>query len=356
MHSVNPASKKPLLKELLKNLLFTSLACLMITVLMTLLSPLPLLASFRISFSYGLSITLLLHLFMAWWPHQPVWLTAGSGTLLGLLLGTSVMILEIHGSFALAFQEQPLQLLGNLIIGLIFSTTVCYFFYTHYQTQRLRTQQAEKEKSLVLEQLRVLQSQMEPHFLFNTLANIQGLIDDDPDKAKQMIQALTALLRSNLAQVRSDSSSLGQELNLVTAYLDIQQIRMGSRLHWTLECPEQLLAQPVAPLLLQPLAENAIKHGLEPLPQGGELHLVIQPKDQQVQILLIDTGRGFTYQNTGAGQGLGLSNLRKRLQLLYGDQAQLQITQPETGGTRVELRLPLTQPGEAAHATHLPAG
>ncbi|MDR9468486.1 histidine kinase [Marinospirillum sp.] len=353
---MNSASNKPLLKELLQNLLFTSFACLIISVLMTLLSPLSLLSSLKVSFSYGLTMTLLLNLFMVWWPHQPIWLTAGSGTLLGLLLGTSVMILEIHGTFALAFQEQPLQLLGNLAIGLIFSVTVCYFFYIHYQTQRLRAQQAEKEKSLALSQLRVLQSQMEPHFLFNTLANIQGLVDEEPDTAKQMIQALTALLRSNLAQVRSDTSNLGQELDLVTAYLDIQQLRMGNRLHWTLQCPPHLLAQPVAPLLLQPLVENAIKHGLEPLPQGGELHLMIQQQGQQLQITLNDTGQGFTQHSPTAGQGLGLSNLRKRLQLLYGDQVQLQITQPATGGTRVELCLPLTTPGEAPHATHLSAG
>lgn len=357
MHSANSiTATKPLLKELAQNLFFTSLACLVIAVLTSLLSPLSLFVSLKIAFSYGISITLLINLFLVWWPNLPAWLTAGSGMLLGLLLGTSVTVLEIHGSFITAFTEQPLQILGNLLIGFIFSFTVCYFFYIHYRTQKLQAEQAEKEKSLALSQLRLLQSQIEPHFLFNTLGNIQGLVDTQPDKAKQMIQALTALLRANLSQVRSDTTSLHQELSLVRAYLEIQQLRMGPRLKWAIQCPDSLHSVAIPPLLLQPLVENAIKHGLEPLPEGGEVSLEITAERDVLQILVRDSGQGFTDHPATRGEGLGLSNLRQRLELFYADQAKLTITQPEAGGTQIQLSFPLDIPGVPKNAHHLPPG
>lgn len=332
-------------KELGRNLLVTSLACLVAALLMSLLSPLTLTSSIRISLSYGISLALLLNLALIGWPLAPVWLTAGLAIVVGLGLGTSVMLLEVHGSFAAAFQEQPQQLLGNLAIGLIFSFTIGYFFYSHYLTQKLKAEKSAKEKNLALSQLQLLQSQIEPHFLFNTLSNIQVLIKTKPDQAQQMIQALTALLRANLSQVRSDTAPLKQELDLVTAYLKIQQLRMGDRLSWEILCPASLTQHPLPPLLLQPLVENAIKHGLETLPEGGHLLIRAQILDDRLQLNVKDNGCGFQQQASTSGQGLGLTNVRQRLALLYGPLAELHLGQPQEGGTDVQLNLPLHASG-----------
>lgn len=348
--------KSGLLEELIRSLLFISLGCLVAALLTGLLSPLSITASLRISFSYGISLALLLYLFLVLWPQVALWITGGAALFLGLSLGTSVMLIEIYGSLPQALKKDPLHLFGNFLIGVIFSASIGYFFYSHYRTQKLQAKQAEKERSLALSQLRLLQSQIEPHFLFNALGNIQGLVDTQPDTAKQMIQALTALLRANLSQVRSDRTSLQQELSLVRAYLEIQQLRMGPRLKWSLQCPETLHSVEIPPLLLQPLVENAIKHGLEPLPEGGEVSLEITAAQDLLQLLVRDSGQGFTDRPTTRGEGLGLSNLRQRLELFYADQAKLTITQPEAGGTQIQLSFPLDIPGAPKNAYHLPLG
>lgn len=341
----SPICSQPLWREVLQNLAFTSLSCLLIGLLLGQLSPLDYGQGIRISLAYGISITLLSNLLMRGWPDRPNWLTGGASLLFGLVFGTWITMWEIHGEpFPAALLEEPGQLLANFLIGTAFSLTVCSFFYMHYQNQQLRTEQAEKEKNLLQSQLRILQSQLEPHFLFNTLANVQALIDSRPDAARQMLQSLTALLRANLSQVRSETSNLEQELELIRAYLNIQQIRMGERLQWQIECPVALLKWALPPLLLQPLVENAIRHGLEPKPEGGHLILSVEAFDQGITITLEDSGQGFqaSQQPSTADQGLGLNTLRQRLLLFYGDQARLDITLPVKGGSRITLFLPQT--------------
>ena len=140
---------------------------------------------------------------------------------------------------------------------------------------RLRAQlQAHKVRQQMTEaQLRLLQAQIEPHFLFNTLANVQGLIDYEPNLAKRMLDAFTVYLRASLLQMRAQDVSLGEELELVQSYLTVMQCRMGERLRWQLDIPAELRAARIPPLLLQPLIENAIHHGLEPQIDGGQLAL-----------------------------------------------------------------------------------
>lgn len=339
-----PICTQPLWREIVQNLTFTSLSCLMIGLLLGQLSPLDYGQGIRISLAYGLSITLLSNLLMRGLPEQPSWLTGGGSLLIGLVFGTWITMWEIHGEpFSAALLEEPGQLLANFLIGTAFSLTVCFFFYMHYQNQQLRAEQAEKEKNLMQGQLRILQSQLEPHFLFNTIANVQALIDTRPDAARQMLQSLTTLLRANLTQVRSEAIRLEQELELIRAYLNIQQIRMGERLQWQIDCPDELQQTTLPPLLLQPLVENAIRHGLEPRAEGGQLHLSVAAVDQGIRITLEDSGLGFqTSQQQHQQQGLGLNTLRQRLLLFYGDQAQLEITQPQAGGSRIQLFLPQT--------------
>lgn len=339
------------IRLLSRYLLVTLLACGVITILVWLLTDLDLLRSASVSLGYGVTAVLLLNTALYWIRSLPTWLTAGLALFLGLLLGVSNHFWVVTGEWApRLLLEQPQRVLTQLVIGGIFTLSVCYFFYTYALSRALqadieahKARETQQQHASALAELRVLQSQMEPHFLFNTLANIQGLIDQQPEQAKAMIQALTTLLRRNLHQVRSDWSTLNEELALVSAYLEIQQIRMGERLQWQINLDDELRLFELPPLVLQPLVENAIRHGLEPLPQGGTLTILAVPTLQGCEIQIEDNGIGMQQVSTTEGQGVALNNLRERLALLYDDRAKLRIVRPDEGGTRVVLTLPFRE-------------
>ena len=202
------------------------------------------------------------------------------------------------------------------------------------------------EKRLVQAQLQLLQAQIEPHFLFNTLANVQSLIGKSPDKATLMLENLIAYLRTSLSASRNINGTLGQEIELVKNYLDLIKIRMSERLQYAINIDANLTNQALAPMLLQPIVENAIKHGLEPKVEGGDLSISAKSVGQTMQIIIIDNGLGFSAQ---PGSGVGLSNLRQRLDVMYDGQASMQIIAADIG-TRVELSIPLqTQINRSAH-------
>ncbi|WP_269531558.1 sensor histidine kinase [Chitinimonas sp. BJYL2] len=193
------------------------------------------------------------------------------------------------------------------------------------------------ERTLLEARLAALQGQIEPHFLYNTLANVQYLLRRDGERADQMLERLIAYLRAALPELRQQQTTLGQELERVRAYLDIMAIRMGERLHYRIECPPELSEQPLPPLALATLVENALQHGLEPKPGGGRIDIVVSRDAGFLQIEVCDDGVGFS--ETGAG-GVGLRNLRERLTLQFGEQASLVLEAREGGGVRARLCLP----------------
>jgi sensor histidine kinase YesM len=201
--------------------------------------------------------------------------------------------------------------------------------------ERARAEQLERQA--LDAQLRTLQAQIEPHFLFNTLANVVSLVDGQPADAKRMLERLIDLLRGSLSASRAQHATLGQEAELVRAYLDILAIRMGARLRYEVRIDEALRALPLAPMLLQPLVENAIQHGLEPKIEGGCVRVSATGRDGEVVIVVEDDGAGFGA--TTRGGGVGLANLRERLAASYGGRARLAIEDAQPG-TRVRLVLP----------------
>ena len=289
-----------------------------------------------ISLGYGQSIVLSLLLLGHWRPRWPDWLANTVGLFCGVALGmlNLVVTTELVGGGRQVLSDSSV-LWSNIGIGLFFGSIGLFFFYSLYRLQVMRAEvseqqrlRAEREQALTLSQLKVLQSQMEPHFLFNTLANVQALIDTDPAKAQRMVEALTTMLRANLQRVRADTTTLQEELDIVESYLEIQAIRMGERLQYRLSVPEDLLALELPPLVLQPLVENAIRHGLEPKPQGGHLTVLAERGQDQAgrplcRLHVIDSGLGLAATSDTQGSGLGLSNLRTRLKALYGDRAEL---------------------------------
>jgi hypothetical protein len=201
--------------------------------------------------------------------------------------------------------------------------------------ERLRAERVEREA--VLANLRALQAQIEPHFLFNTLANVASLVDSDPVLSKRMLEQFIRFLRASLAATRAESTTLAAEGELIGAYLDVLQVRMGERLRYGIEIEPSLAAFALPPMLLQPVVENAIKHGVEPQLQGGEVHLTASRAGSAVRIDVSDTGVGFGSSTRG---GMGLTNLRERLKLIYGERASVEISERSGGGTIVSLKLP----------------
>ena len=203
-------------------------------------------------------------------------------------------------------------------------------------TQRADTEQLERT---VLEaRMEALQAQIEPHFLFNTLASIDQLIQTDPPRASRMQQSLIRYLRSALPQMRDGGRpTLGQQVDLSSAFLEIMSVRMEGRLQPVVNVPAGLKSAVFPSMMLQTLVENAIKHGLEPKPEGGRLEIGAEIVDGQLAVHVEDNGMGFMPKAAG---GVGLANVRERLAALYNGRAELIIGVPPTGGTRATIKVP----------------
>jgi two-component sensor histidine kinase len=197
------------------------------------------------------------------------------------------------------------------------------------------------EKQLVQAQMRMLQAQIEPHFLFNTLATIQSLISRSPDKANLMMDNFIAYLRQSLSASRAQEGTVRQEFDLLRNYLELLKIRMGDRLQFDLELDDELSSAPLAPMLLQPVVENAIKHGLEPKVEGGRVRITARREGTQMVLSVADNGLGFSDHADSTGEGVGLSNLRERLNVLYDGQATLTVAEASPG-TAITIRIPLS--------------
>lgn len=193
--------------------------------------------------------------------------------------------------------------------------------------------------------LLVLQAQIEPHFLFNTLASLRALLREDVRQAEAAIDALVQHLRAVLPIVRTETgdSSLSDQLAICSSYLQLMTIRLENRLTFRFEIPGSLLAASVPPLMLLTLVENAVKHGIEPFPGPGyvtiEAERLSRPAGAFMEVRVIDTGAGLS---TGPGGGLGLKNIREQLALRYGEQATLSLCSLPAGGTIASIVLPLS--------------
>lgn len=232
---------------------------------------------------------------------------------------------------------------------LFICAAITWFFWSRSRLEMLKADaEAEKARAAAIEkqamqaQLQLLQAQIEPHMLFNTLANLKGLIALDPDRAQHMLDQLIRYLRATLSATRAPSTTLAQEFALLDAFLDLMKVRMGSRLQFSLHLPDELGAVPLPPMLLQPLVENAIKHGLEPKLDGGRLEVRAKSVGGPGRLLLTvtDTGLGLEDAPRSNGTGVGLANVRERLHALYGDRAALVLEPNQPAGTRALLTLP----------------
>lgn len=263
-----------------------------------------------------------------------------AGTAIGSALGAAVRGLPAGGFH-----------IGNIFVwkivgvSIMFGLIITYFFHNQAQlaasTQMVheeRIKRLSSEKLALEANLKRLQAQVEPHFLFNTLSTIVSLMDTDPADAKAMLMDLTRYLRTALGRTRDRETTLGQEMELVRAYLDIFKIRMGRRLRYDIDVPQPLADQPLAPMLLQPIVENAVLHGLESTVAGGYVNIRATAVGGRVNIEIADTGSGMADQHT---PGVGLANVRERLARIYGNQARLVIEENRPHGVAVVIEVPM---------------
>ncbi len=202
--------------------------------------------------------------------------------------------------------------------------------------EQLRRTEAE---SLVAEaRLRLLQAQIEPHFLFNTLANVTSLIDTDAPRAKRILEDFTEFLRAILASIREPRTTLRRERDLLSAYLRVLEVRMGPRLKYEFAIGEDELDRAIPAMVLQPLVENAVKHGIDPALGGGKITITSERCGDELVLCVMDDGVGH---RPHARMGVGLGSLEERLRAEYGARARLCIDHPRSGGTRVSVALPV---------------
>jgi signal transduction histidine kinase len=259
---------------------------------------------------------------------------------LGVL--TARTALELPWPVEVPADRLPMSVALVLSYSLAMVTFTVDYLRVHLAANQVRAETAQRQA--VEAQLQLLQAQLEPHMLFNTLANLHALIDADPSRAQDMLARLIAFLRATLSASRRTTHPLSEEFARAGDYLALMQVRMGARLKVSLNLPQELADQQVPPLLLQPLLENAIQHGLEPSRHGGSLVLTASQEGRDLVLTVRDTGRGLhAAQLPRRGPaGFGLSCVRDRLQSLYGGRASLILAAPSDGpGTLATLHLPL---------------
>ena len=264
------------------------------------------------------------------------------GTILGSFVGSFVSGLSSSDLFA---RHSLLQL---LFLGVMFGSIITYFFSSREQIAESQAQAQEEkikrltsEKKAVEANLKLLQAQIEPHFLFNTLSNVLSLLDTDSEKGKSMLVDFIQYLRASLSKIREQRATLGHEMEMIQAYLNIFKVRMGDRLQYKIDLPENLKTTAFPPMLIQPLVENAIKHGLEPKIDGGKIFIKGEAKDGRLRLEVIDTGDGFKGEKNS---GMGLSNVRERLQSLYGNSGRLILEENQPSGMKAVIEVPNGRP------------
>jgi Histidine kinase len=242
----------------------------------------------------------------------------------------------------------PRHIAGPLIVTILACAFGTFMFWNRSKIAQLQAEaEGEKARAAAVEkqalqaQLQMLQAQIEPHMLFNTLANLQGLIAVDAVRAQQMLDQLIQYLRATLASSRSEQASLAHEFTLMEAYLGLMSVRMGARLSYALELPEELRGFMIPPMLLQPLVENAIRHGLEPKVDGGSIHVRAAREADVLKLCVADTGLGLDAAPASSGTRVGVANVRERLGAMYGERASFTLTRNTPSGVIAKIEIPL---------------
>ncbi|MET0509936.1 MAG: histidine kinase [Burkholderiaceae bacterium] len=291
---------------------------------------------------------------------------------LGFLIGSELASWMLGLPSLLFRQDLDRGVFAGIVLLTILAATGCStFFWTRERVAALQLEAARERELAGAERMRaeaasrqateaqlgLIRAQLEPHMLFNTLANLRSLITTDPPRAQRMMDRLISYLRATLSASRHDSVPLAAEFELLRDYLELIAIRMGPRLRYTLDLPPALAGEPVLPMLLQPLVENAVRHALEPAVEGGTIEVCATADGATLCLVVEDTGVGFDGRARSSGGGFGLEQVRERLRTAHGDAAGLVIESPRpmtAAGQAPGARLVLTMPRALSPAAEAP--
>jgi hypothetical protein len=296
-----------------------------------------------------LSLSLLLAFAAAglWQQHWlPRWLMQLLAVVVAAPLVTLVLYLLTTGGDTAAFFGDRARLWGfawiagtGVVLGLVLALGALYRerdAQARAQQLQFELQRNELQRQALDARLSLLRSQIEPHFLFNTLANVQALVEAGSPRAPAVLNSLIAYLRAAMPRLHDESASLGQETALVRAYLELMHMRMPDRLSFAVQVPDELLGQRFPPMALLTLVENAVRHGIDPSEQGGHIEVgaVRDAASGETQVWVSDTGMGLSPQ---AEDGTGLNNLRARLSAFFAAGAQLRLEPTKPRGLRASI-------------------
>jgi hypothetical protein len=278
------------------------------------------------------------------WPRgwHGVALVVG-GIVVGYLLGNFLgdRICQHFGLFPPGPpSDRQAELRNSILITAMSGIVGSYYFYTANKSAYLERKMTEARKHANEARLKLLETQLEPHMLFNTLANLRALIGVDPGRAQSMLDHMIAYLRATLNASRAATHSLQAEFDRIRDYLELMAVRMGPRLDYALDLPGDLAQQPIPALLLQPLVENSIQHGLERKVDGGRIHVSARREGDELVLQVADTGVGPA-DAPATGKGFGMAQVRERLAALYGPAARFEFAGVPGGGARTTIHLPL---------------
>jgi sensor histidine kinase YesM len=262
----------------------------------------------------------------------------------GSILGTIIAGFVKGRSFSTMFTERLSGVALSMGLGIGFGCVVfaAILLRERHARDQARILRAESErhqfeKSMLEAKLAVMQAQVEPHFLFNTLANVQHLVDTDPPAASRMLESLIQYLRAALPQMREATTNLGREVDMARAFLEIHRVRMGTRLEFAIDVPDALKCRPFPPMMLISLVENAIKHGVDPCCECGTITIHAAESAGSLKVSVTDTGEGILPKKGG---GVGLTNIRERLKALYGASAKLVLEENAPHGVVASIEVP----------------
>ena len=278
-------------------------------------------------------------------PQWPGWPAMGAIVIIGSAVGYSAG--NALGDLAFGYvPANPLlsgdlrDRLAQLLFSLLPAAAITYFLYSRGVIADREAAAQAAQRQAAESRLKLLETQLEPHMLFNTLANLRVLIASDPARAQQMLDQLIGYLRATLSGSRLEWHALSKEFERLGDYLALMQVRMGSRLSAGFDLPPELAHLPVPPLVLQPLVENSIRHGLEPSVAGGRIDVIARRDGADVVLKVRDTGVGFVGGRSD-GASFGLAQVRERIATLYGSRASLVVERlGDGGGTEATVRLP----------------
>jgi sensor histidine kinase YesM len=297
---------------------------------------------------YGLCIAYAVNVAAPWASQRPL---RDLCIAIGIAVVVGVVLVVVAKGYSIAHVTERWKLFAwNMVTAFLNGLFFSLLFFVKFREARATAElhRAESERNLLAKQaveaqLKLMQAQIEPHFLFNTLASVQFLTETDPREANRLLGHLIDYLRAALPSFRVQSSTLEREFDLARAYLAILAMRMRDRLDYRVELPAELGAHPFPPNMLISLVENAIKHGLEPSVSGGTLAIEARREGDELSVRVTDSGRGLAEAANASpttGHGVGLSNLRERLAALFGPRGRFAIESAAPRGTRAIITVP----------------